>query len=96
MTSDHIQYNFAANNASLDDLTSMVSGIQEVRSDINNLFSVLATVYEGAGADALSQAHQNLDAMLDDVLNNMAVSQQQAQAQQAAMQALDAQNAAAF
>ncbi|MCV7031009.1 hypothetical protein [Mycobacterium sherrisii] len=91
-----ILYNFASNNSSLDDVTSLVNGIQEVRSDIANLFNVLGTVYEGAGATALSQAHQNLDSMLDDVLNNMAISQKQAQDQQAAMQALDAQNAAAF
>lgn len=91
-----ILYNFSANNSSLDDVTSLVAGIQEVRSDIANLFNVLATVYEGAGATALTQAHQNLDSMLDDVLNNMAISQQQAQEQQAAMQALDAQNASAF
>jgi polyphosphate kinase len=91
-----IHYNFSANNSSLDDVTSLVSGVQEVRSDITNLFNVLGTVYEGAGATALQQAHQNLDAMLDDLLNNMAVTQKQAQDQQAAMQALDQQNASAF
>jgi|GEM_PF-4653532 hypothetical protein len=91
-----ILYNFGANNASLDDVNSNINAIQEVRSDINNLFSVLATVYEGAGATALNQAHQNIDSMLDDMLNNMAITQQQAADQQAAMQALDNQNAAAF
>jgi len=91
-----IHYNFGANNSSLDDVGSLVSGVQEVRSDITNLFNVLGTVYEGAGATALKQAHQNLDAMLDDLLNNMAITQKQAQDQQAAMQALDQQNASAF
>jgi hypothetical protein len=91
-----ILYNFGANNASLDDVNSNINAIQEVRSDINNLFSVLATVYEGAGATALNQAHQNIDSMLDDMLNNMAITQKQAADQQAAMQALDNQNAAAF
>ncbi|BBX65625.1 hypothetical protein MSAS_47990 [Mycobacterium saskatchewanense] len=91
-----ILYNFGANNASLDDVNSNINSIQEVRSDINNLFSVLATVYEGAGATALNQAHQNIDSMLDDMLNNMSITQQQAQDQQAAMQALDQQNASAF
>jgi hypothetical protein len=94
--SDQILYNFGANNASLDDVTSLVGGIQEVRSDINSLFNVLSTVYEGAGATALQHAHQGLDSMLDDVLQNMTVTQQQAQDQQAAMHALDNQNAAAF
>jgi hypothetical protein len=91
-----ILYNFGANNSSLDDVNSNINAIQEVRSDINNLFSVLATVYEGAGATALNQAHQNIDSMLDDMLNNMAITQKQAADQQAAMQALDNQNAAAF
>jgi hypothetical protein len=91
-----ILYNFGANNASLDDVNSNINSVQEVRSDINNLFSVLATVYEGAGATALNQAHQNIDSMLDDMLNNMAITQKQAADQQAAMQALDNQNAAAF
>jgi uncharacterized protein YukE len=91
-----ILYNFGANNASLDDVNSNINSIQEVRSDINNLFSVLATVYEGAGATALNQAHQNIDSMLDDMLSNMSITQKQAQDQQAAMQALDQQNAAAF
>ncbi|MEE6178380.1 hypothetical protein [Mycobacterium sp. 050134] len=91
-----IFYNFGANNASLDDVNSNINSIQEVRSDISNLFSVLATVYEGAGATALNQAHSNIDAMLNDMLDNMAITQQQAQDQQAAMQALDQQNASAF
>jgi hypothetical protein len=91
-----ILYNFGANNSSLDDVNSNINAVQEVRSDINNLFSVLATVYEGAGATALNQAHQNISNMLDDMLNNMAITQQQAQDQQATMQALDNQNAAAF
>ncbi|OBG76872.1 hypothetical protein A5714_24385 [Mycobacterium sp. E2462] len=91
-----ILYNFGANNSSLDDVNSNISKIQEVRSDIANLFSVLATVYEGAGASALNQAQQNISSMLDDMLNNMTITQQQAQEQQAAMQALDQQNASAF
>lgn len=91
-----ILYNFGANNSSLDSVNSNINAIQQVRSDINNLFGVLATVYEGAGATALTQAHQNIDSMLDDMLNNMAITGQQASDQQAAMQALDNQNASAF
>ena len=91
-----ILYNFGANNASLDDVNSNINAVQEVRSDINSLFSVLATVYEGAGASALQQAHQNLSNMMDEMLNNMAITGQQAQEQQAAMQALDNQQASAF
>lgn len=91
-----IHYNFNANASSLDDVTSLVNGIHDVRTDINNLFKVLGTVYEGAGATALQNAHQGLDSMLDDVLQNMAITQKQAQDQQQAMQQLDQQNASAF
>jgi hypothetical protein len=91
-----ILYNFAANNSSLDDVNSNINAIQEVQSDITNLFNVLATVYEGAGAAALNQAHQSINSMLEDMLNNMAITQKQASDQQAAMQALDQQNASAF
>ena len=91
-----INYNFASNNQSLDDINSMINAIQEVRQDISNLFNVLGDVYGGAGASALNQAHQNLNNQLDDVLNNTAITQQQAMQQQATMQALDQSNAAAF
>lgn len=91
-----ILYNFGQNNSSLEDITSGISGIQDARTEIATLFGVLLTVYEGQGADALNQAHQNIDSMLDDVLNNMSVTQQQAQEQQELMHALDAQNAAQF
>jgi flagellar hook-basal body complex protein FliE len=94
--SDHIQYNFAANNSSLDDINGHISGIQEVRSDIDNVFQILGTVYEGEGATALNQAHQKFSAMLDDALNNASNTQKFAQDQQDAMQALDRANAAAF
>ena len=91
-----ILYNFAANNSSLDDINGNISGIQEVRSDIDNVFNILATVYEGEGATALGQAHQKFSAMLDDALNNASNTQKFAQDQQDAMQALDRANAAAF
>jgi hypothetical protein len=91
-----ILYNFASNNSSLDDITSLANGIEEVRQDINRAFNVMGTVYEGQGATALQQSHQSIDGMLGDVLQNVAVTQQQAQEQQQAMQALDAQNAAQF
>lgn len=91
-----ISYNFSANNSTIQDVTSLVGGIGEVRDDINNIFGVLYTVYEGAGATALQEAQHSLNGMLEDVLQNMAITQQQAQEQQEAMQALDAQNAAQF
>ncbi len=91
-----ILYNFAANNSSLDDVHSNLAAIQEVRADIDNVFRILATVYEGDGATALGQAHQKFSAMLDDALNDATNTQKFAQDQQDAMQALDRANAAQF
>jgi len=91
-----ILYNFAANNSSLDDVNSNLAAIQEVGSDINNVFSILATVYEGDGATAMNQAHQSVSTMLDDALNDAGNTQKMAQDQQHTMQALDRANAAQF
>jgi hypothetical protein len=91
-----ILYNFGANNAAIDQVNGNINSVQTVRTDIDNLFNILGTVYEGRGADALQQAHTGVSNMLDDMLQNMSVTQQQAADQQAAMQALDNQQAAQF
>ncbi|WP_101951165.1 hypothetical protein [Mycobacterium sp. 3519A] len=91
-----ILYNFAANNASLGDISGNIQAIQEVRADIDNIFNALSTVYEGEGAMALNQAHMKVSAMLDDALNDASNTQKFAQDQQDAMQSLDRANAAAF
>jgi hypothetical protein len=91
-----ILYNFAQNNASLEDVSGAVQAIQDVRADIANIFNTLATVYEGEGSVALNQAHVKVSEMMDEALNNVARTQQQAMDQQAAMQAMDRANASAF
>lgn len=91
-----ILYNFGANNASLEDINGRIQAIQEVRADIDSIFNILASVYEGEGAASLHQAHIRVSTMLDEALNTTANTQQQALDQQAAMQALDRANAAAF
>lgn len=91
-----ILYNFAQNNASLEDVGSSVQAIQDVRADISSIFNTLATVYEGEGSVALNQAHIKVSGMMDEALNNVARTQQQAMDQQAAMQAMDRANAGSF
>jgi hypothetical protein len=91
-----ILYNFAQNNASLEDVSGNIQAIQEVRGDIDSIFNTLATVYEGEGALALNQAHIKVSGMMDEALNNVANTQQQAMDQQSAMQAMDRANASAF
>jgi uncharacterized protein YukE len=91
-----ILYNFGSNASSLDDVNSHLGSIQEARSDIDQVFTILGTVYEGDGATAMHQAQQKVSAMLDDALNDASNTQKQAQDQQDAMQALDRANAAQF
>ncbi|BBX33103.1 hypothetical protein MMAG44476_07206 [Mycolicibacterium mageritense DSM 44476 = CIP 104973] len=96
MAADGILYNFGANAGHLEDITGMANAIQEVRGDIQSIFQALSTVYEGDGATALNQAHQEVNNMLDEALNTVVNTQKQAQDQQDAMQAMDKANAAAF
>ena len=96
MAADGILYNFGANAGHLEDITGMTNAIQEVREDIHTIFTTLAEVYEGDGATALNQAHQEVNNMLDEALNTVVNTQKQAQDQQDAMQAMDKANAAAF
>lgn len=91
-----ILYNFNANTTSIGDVNSNLAGVQAAKDDITNVFTILATVYEGEGATALLQAHNKVNAMLDDALNDASNTQKFAQDQQDAMQALDRANAAAF
>lgn len=91
-----IVYNFAQNNASLEDVAGSVQAIQDVRADIASIFNTLATVYEGEGSIALNQAQIKVSEMMDEALNNVARTQQQAMDQQAAMQAMDRANASSF
>jgi uncharacterized protein YukE len=91
-----ILYNFGSNLASLDDINGHIGGVNQVAEDIDSVFKVLGTVYEGQAASALMDAHNNMTTMLQELLQNMAITQQQAQQQQADMQQLDAKNAAQF
>jgi hypothetical protein len=91
-----ILYNFGQNFTSLEDVGGNVQAIQSVRADIATIFNTLATVYEGEGSAALNQAHIKVSTMMDEALNNVANTQKQAMDQQAAMQAMDRANAAAF
>jgi ElaB/YqjD/DUF883 family membrane-anchored ribosome-binding protein len=96
MAADGILYNFGANAGHLEDITGMTNAIQDVREDIQTIFTTLAEVYEGEGALALNQAHQEVNNMLEEALNTTVNTQKQAQDQQDAMQAMDRANAAAF
>jgi hypothetical protein len=91
-----ILYNFSANNASLEDVHTLIGGIHEARLDIDSIFRNLMSAYEGEGASALNNAHIQLNNMLDDALTDISTTTSRAQEQQAAMQALDRANAAAF
>ena len=67
-----ILYNFGGNHAHIDDVSANLNAIQEVRQDIDSIFTTLLTVYEGEGAVSLNQAHIRLSTMLDEIINNSA------------------------
>jgi flagellar hook-basal body complex protein FliE len=91
-----ILYNFGSNAASIQDIQKSISDINEVSNDIDTLFSAVRSVYDGEGATAMDAAHQKVSAMLQDALHDANNTQQFAQDQQDAMQALDRANAAQF
>ena len=91
-----ILYNFAHNNSSLEDVSGHLQGIEQVREDIDRIFNVLGTVYDGQGAQAMNAAHVHVSSLLDDAVNHTLSTQKRAMEQQQAMQALDNANAQAF
>ena len=78
-----ILYNFGQNFTSLEDVSGHVQTIQGIRGDIATIFNTLATVYEGEGSIALNQAQVKVSEMMDEALNNVANTQEQAMDQQA-------------
>ncbi|CAN5615311.1 hypothetical protein BH11ACT6_BH11ACT6_35410 [soil metagenome] len=91
-----ILYNFGANAVSIQDVNSQIQSIREVQADIGSVFTTLATVYEGEGALALNEKHRQIDALLEELLDNTTNTQRNAQDQQDMMQSLDRSNASAF
>jgi hypothetical protein len=91
-----ILYNFAANHSSIDDNQGDLSGITGIHDEINTLFTVLKSVYEGQGADALEAKRIQISQTLDDAVQHATTTEHLARDQQDAMSALDKANAAAF
>lgn len=91
-----ILYDFAANNALLEEISMQIHNIEEVRADINRVFALLGEVYEGDGATALRAKQSKIDVELEDVLIAEQTAQREALEKQEAMHALDRGHAGAI
>jgi|SoiMethySBSTD1v2_1073268.scaffolds.fasta_scaffold551337_2 uncharacterized protein YukE len=94
--SDHILYNFEANNSHLDDIHGHMQDIDSIKEDISHIFTTLGQHYEGQGSESLLAAHGQIHSALDEHLNTMMTTHRQAGEQQETMQALDRAHAADF
>lgn len=94
--SGQLLYNFGANADTLAAVTNHLQAINQVSEDIDKIFTVLGTVYEGAGADGLNRAHQTVISMLRELVNTSDDTQKMAQQQQDLMQDLDRRHAQSF
>jgi uncharacterized protein YukE len=93
---DHILYNFEANNGSLDDINAHMADIHSAKSDIAHVFNLLGQVYEGEGADALQHHHGVIQARLEDHMTERQQTHSNASNQQELMQQIDRSNASQF
>ena len=93
---DHILYDFAANDGHLQDISAHMEGINSAKDDIAQVFNALGEVYEGEGAAALQNHHLQIHTALDDHMTNRLAVHRAAGEQQETMQALDRSQAADF
>jgi uncharacterized protein YukE len=93
---DHIFYDFAANDGHLHDIGTHMDGINSAKEDIAHVFNALGEVYEGEGAEALQNHHLHIHNALDDHMSNRLAVHRNAGEQQETMQALDRTQAADF
>lgn len=96
MTNGIINYAHSHIDASLSDQESYLRVANEVRDDINSMFSSLMEIYEGEAATTLQQVKTQIDTQLQDVFNTMNDTTKHAGEQNRLMAALDVKNAGLF
>jgi uncharacterized protein YukE len=94
--SDTIRYHYEANFASLDDIQTKINEAQALTENVNKVFDVLATVYEGQAAGALQQKRIEISQQLDAVLQEIIQTKQGGNQSQDDARALDAHLAGGF
>lgn len=93
---DTIRYDYGSNYDHLDAIQSNLNDAQALREEVEKVFSVLSTVYEGQAADALQQKHQQVSALMDNVINDITHTRAGGAQQQEDTRALDAHLAGNF
>jgi hypothetical protein len=91
-----IKYDFNQNHQFLDTLNNGLNDAMALQAEVNNVFKILYSVYEGDGALALQAAHQNIADLMDMAVSDMADVNRRAREQQETMAAMDRANAAEF
>lgn len=91
-----IKYDFGQNHMHLDSLDSSLSDARALQQEVDTVFKVLYSVYEGQGAQALQTAHQQLAGVMESAVQEMTAGNHRGRDQQDLMAALDRANAADF
>ncbi|AKS31641.1 hypothetical protein [Mycolicibacterium goodii] len=89
-----IKYDFAQNHGFLDALDSGLGDARALQDEVNTVFNVLYSVYEGEGAQALQLTHKQLAGLMEQAVQDMVVGNTRGRDQQDLMAALDRANAA--
>lgn len=91
-----IQYNFANNFSSLDEVSNGLNQIAEAQNDVAQVFNKLNAVFDGQTAEAFNALHAKINSQFTDLDGQMRHTTSQAVDQQNLMQGLDNKHAAQF
>lgn len=91
-----IQYNFANNYSSLDDIRSGISQVAEAQNDVQQVFHLMNEVFDGQTAEAFNAKGREIQTKFEDLHAKMQQTTSQAVDHQGLMQNLDNKHAAQF
>ncbi|MDV3124022.1 hypothetical protein M1247_03785 [Mycobacterium sp. 21AC1] len=93
---DTIRYDYGANHDALEAIQGVLNDAQALREEVNKVFNVLLTVYEGDAATALHQKHLQISNVMDGIIQDIAATRSQGTEQQHSTAALDSHLAGNF
>ena len=91
-----IQYNFANNYSSLDDIKGGINQVAEAQNDVQNVFNMLNEVFNGDTAAAFNAKGTQINTKFEDLHAKMQQTTSQAVDHQGLMQGLDSKHASQF
>ena len=94
--SETIHYQYGANYAGLDDIQGATTNAQAMRDEVNQVFTALQGVYEGAAATKLQEKQIMILQQMDAILNEITQTRQGGNQSQEDAAALDAHLAGGF